>query len=89
MQLTRKLQQKFAFIENDLADAIAVLPSKSEHAAAEKEELLKVPLMFAKVNLYQKKWQKVIDNCDLVVGYSIVPNYASMFIWERMMLNQF
>jgi hypothetical protein len=22
---------------------------------------------------------KVIDNCDLVVGYSIVPNYASMF----------
>jgi hypothetical protein len=44
MQLTRKTQQKFAFIENDLADAIAVL-NKSEHAAAEKEELLKVPLM--------------------------------------------
>jgi hypothetical protein len=28
------------------------------------------------VNLYQKKWQ---SDCDLVVGYSIVPNYASMF----------
>jgi hypothetical protein len=45
MQLTRKTPEVYAFIENDLADAIAVLPSKSEHAAAEKEELLKVPLM--------------------------------------------
>jgi hypothetical protein len=30
------------------------------------------------VNL-PKEMAKVIDNCDLVVGYSIVPNYASMF----------
>jgi hypothetical protein len=82
MQLTRKTPAEvYAFIEKDLADAIAVLPSKSEYAAAEKGRASKgaAYALLAKVNLYQKKWQKVIDNCDLVVGYSIVPNYASMF----------
>jgi hypothetical protein len=30
------------------------------------------------VNLYQKV-AKVVDNANLVTGYSLVPNYASMF----------
>jgi hypothetical protein len=30
------------------------------------------------VNLY-KKVAKVVDNANLVTGYSLVPNYASMF----------
>jgi hypothetical protein len=38
---------------------------------------------------FPKEMAKVIDNCDLVVGYSIVPNYASMFRLAEMMLNQF
>jgi hypothetical protein len=33
--------------------------------------------LLAKVSLYhQKKWQQVVDNCNLVTGYSIVSDYA-------------
>ena len=35
--------------------------------------------LLAKVNLYQKKWQKVIDNCDKVTGYSLVADYADQY----------
>jgi|TARA_R110002124_G_scaffold60893_8_gene166920 hypothetical protein len=82
MQLTRKTTAEvYVFIESDLADAIAALPNKSEYAASEKGRASKgaAYALLAKVNLYQKKWQKVVDNCNLVTGYSIVSNYASMF----------
>ncbi|MFV5700023.1 RagB/SusD family nutrient uptake outer membrane protein [Flavobacterium sp. ZT3R17] len=82
MQLTRKTSAEvYAFIESDLADAITALPNKSEYAAAEKGRASKgaAYALLAKVNLYQKNWQKVVDNCNLITGYSIVPNYASMF----------
>ena len=82
MQLTRKTTAEvYAFIESDLNDAIAALPNKSEYAASEKGRASKgaAYALLAKVNLYQKNWQKVVDNCNLVTGYSIVPDYASMF----------
>lgn len=82
MQLTRKTSAEvYAFIASDLTEAIAALPNKSEYAAAEKGRASKgaAYALLAKVNLYQKNWQKVVDNCNLVTGYSIVPNYASMF----------
>ena len=82
MQLTRKTSAEvYAFIASDLTEAIAALPNKSEYAAAEKGRASKgaAYALLAKVNLYQKNWQKVVDNCNLVTGYSIVPNYASMY----------
>ncbi|TDE01263.1 RagB/SusD family nutrient uptake outer membrane protein [Flavobacterium hiemivividum] len=82
MQLTRKsAAEVYSFIEKDLSDAIAALPNRSEYASAEKGRASKgaAYALLAKVNLYQKNWQKVVDNADLVTGYSIVPNYASMF----------
>jgi hypothetical protein len=82
MQLTRKTTTEvYAFIESDLADAIAALPNKSEYGASEKGRASKgaAHALLAKVNLYQKKWQKVLDDTTLVSGYSIVSNYASMF----------
>lgn len=82
MQLTRKTSAEvYAFISSDLTEAIAALPNKSEYAAAEKGRASKgaAYALLAKVNLYQKNWQKVVDNCNLVTGYSIVPNYASMY----------
>jgi hypothetical protein len=82
MQLTRKTAAEvYVFIEKDLVDAIAALPNKSEYAASEKGRASKgaAYALLAKVNLYQKNWQKVIDNANLVTGYSIVSNYASMF----------
>lgn len=85
MLLTRKTAAEvYAFIEKDLNDAIAVLPNKSAYAADEKARASKgaAYALLAKVNLYQKNWQKVVDNCNLVTGYSISPDYAKMFRLE-------
>ncbi|RKS14617.1 RagB/SusD family nutrient uptake outer membrane protein [Flavobacterium sp. 120] len=82
MQLTRKTSAEvYAYIESDLNDAIAVLPNKSEYAASEKGRASKgaAYALLAKINLYQKNWQKVVDNCNLVTGYAIVSDYASMY----------
>ncbi|TRX11294.1 RagB/SusD family nutrient uptake outer membrane protein [Flavobacterium gawalongense] len=82
MQLTRKTSAEvYALIESDLADAIAALPNKSEYAVSEKGRASKgaAYALLAKVNLYQKNWQKVVDNCNLITGYAIVSDYASMF----------
>ena len=85
MLLTRKpVAEVYAFIEKDLADAIAALPLKSAYSADEKARVSKgsAYALLAKVNLYQKNWQNVVDNCNLVTGYSLVPNYAVMFRLE-------
>ncbi|MDI5894639.1 RagB/SusD family nutrient uptake outer membrane protein [Flavobacterium algoritolerans] len=82
MQLTRKSSAEvYAYIESDLNDAIAILPNKSEYAASEKGRASKgaAYALLAKINLYQKNWQKVVDNCNLVTGYAIVSDYASMY----------
>lgn len=82
MQLTRKTTAEvYSYIESDLNDAIAALPNKSAYAASEKGRASKgaAYALLAKVNLYQKNWQKVVDNCNLITGYSIVSDYASMF----------
>lgn len=82
MQLTRKTAAEvYAFIERDLNDAIAALPEKSAYGSNEKSRASKgaAYALLAKVNLYQKNWQKVVDNCNKVTGYSIVADYASMF----------
>lgn len=85
MQLTRRTAAEvYAFIENDLNEAIAVLPNKSEYAASEKARASKgaAYALLAKVSLYQKKWQKVVDYSNMVTGYSISPDYAKMFRLE-------
>lgn len=82
MQLTRKTSAEvYAFIENDLNDAIAALPEKTAYSVNERSRASKgaAYALLAKVSLYQKNWQKVIDNCNKVTGYSIVSNYATMF----------
>ncbi|MEO8237899.1 MAG: RagB/SusD family nutrient uptake outer membrane protein [Flavobacterium sp.] len=82
MQLTRKASAEvYAFIETDLNDAIAVLPEKTAYSANEKSRASKgaAYALLAKVSLYQKNWQKVVDNCNKVTGYSLVNDYASMF----------
>ncbi|MTH14516.1 RagB/SusD family nutrient uptake outer membrane protein [Flavobacterium sp. LC2016-01] len=82
MQLTRKTSAEvYAFIEADLNDAIAALPEKGAYSANEKSRVSKgaAYALLAKVSLYQKKWQQVIDNCNKVTGYSLVSDYASMY----------
>lgn len=85
MQLTRKTSAEvYAYIESDLNDAIAALPNKGAYSASEKGRASQgaAYALLAKVSLYQKNWQKVIDNCNLVTGYSLVSDYASMFRLE-------
>ncbi|WP_264551322.1 RagB/SusD family nutrient uptake outer membrane protein [Flavobacterium sp. N2038] len=85
MQLTRKTSAEvYAFIEKDLKEAAAVLPNKSQYADAEKARASKgaAYALLAKVSLYQKKWQSVVDNCNLITGYIISPSYAKMFRLE-------
>lgn len=82
MQLTRKSKAEvYAFIEQDLNDAIAALPNKAAYPSSEKGRASQgaAYALLAKVSLYQQKWQQVIDNCNLVSGYSLSPNYATMF----------
>ncbi|WP_291144851.1 RagB/SusD family nutrient uptake outer membrane protein [Flavobacterium sp. UBA7680] len=82
MQLTRKTSAEvYAFIEADLNDAIAALPEKTAYGANDKSRASKgaAYALLAKVSLYQKKWQQVIDNTNKVTGYSIVSDYASMY----------
>lgn len=82
MQLTRKSKAEvYTFIENDLNDAIAVLPNKSAYPMSERARASvgAAHALLAKVSLYQGKWQQVIDNCNLVSGYSLVSDYASQY----------
>jgi tetratricopeptide (TPR) repeat protein len=82
MQLTRKTAPEvYTFIENDLNDAIAALPEKSAYGPNDKSRASKgaAYALLAKVSLYLKKWQQVVDNCNKVTGYAIVDDYASMF----------
>lgn len=82
MQLTRKTKEEvYAFIEQDLNDAIAVLPNKSAYPSSERgrASVGAAYALLAKVSLYQQKWDQVVENCDLVTGYSLSTNYASMF----------
>lgn len=80
MQLTRKpAAEVYAFIEKDLNDAIAALPQKSPDANKGRVSKGSAYALLAKVSLYQKKWQAVIDNCDKVTGYSLVSDYAQQY----------
>ncbi len=85
MLLTRKpVAEVYAFIEKDLQEAIAVLPNRSAYAADEKARASKgaAYALLAKVSLYQKKWQQVVDNCNQITGYALNPSYAKMFRLE-------
>lgn len=85
MLLTRKpVAEVYAFIEKDLQEAIAVLPNRSAYAADEKARASKgaAYALLAKVSLYQKKWQHVVDNCNQITGYALNPSYAKMFRLE-------
>lgn len=82
MLLTKKSQEEvYNFITADLNDAINALPLKSSYSAANVGRASKgaAYALLAKVNLYQKNWQKVIDNCNLITGYSLTPNFADIY----------
>jgi hypothetical protein len=82
MVFTRKSKAEiYAFIESDLQSAIATLPQKSAYSGTNIGRASKgaAHALLAKVALYQKKWQQVIDHCDQVVGYSLTLNFQDIY----------
>ncbi len=82
MLLTRKTANEvYAFIEQDLIDAIAVLPPKSQYSGNDigRASQGAAYALLAKVSMYQRKWQQVVNNCDLVTGYSLTDNFAEIY----------
>lgn len=76
--------QVYDFIEQDLLDAIQVLPEKSEYAQADLGRATKgaAQALLAKVYLYQKDWQNAFDYADDVITsgeYSLEPDYAQLW----------
>ena len=71
----------YAFIESDLQAAIATLPNKTAYTGTNIGRASKgaAHALLAKVSLYEKKWQQVIDHCDQVVGYSLTPNFQDIY----------
>lgn len=73
-------------IEEDLNEAIAALPLKSEYPNAELGRATKgaAQTLLAKVSMYQGKWQQVKDLTDDVIlslEYDLTPNYED--IWKE------
>ncbi|MCY1484375.1 SusD family protein [compost metagenome] len=77
--------QVYDFIEQDLLEAIQVLPEKSEYAPADLGRATKgaAKALLAKVYLYQKDWQNAYEYADEVITsgeYGLEPDYAQ--IWR-------
>lgn len=82
MTLTKKSKEEiYAFIEQDLKDAIESLPNKSAYGANDtgRASVGAAHALLAKVYLYQKKWQLALDQCNLVTGYSLTPVFQDIY----------
>lgn len=82
MQLTRKsVEAVYAFIEQDLQDAIEILPEKSAYPASEIGRASRgaALALMTKVALYQEKWTDVLTYSDQITGYSLTSDYAEIF----------
>lgn len=82
MLLTRRSKEEvYAFIEADLQAAIAALPDKSAYTGTNVGRASKgaAYALLAKVSMYQKKWQEVVNNCNLVTGYSLTDDFAEIY----------
>ncbi|WP_031426616.1 RagB/SusD family nutrient uptake outer membrane protein [Flavimarina sp. Hel_I_48] len=76
----------YEYIEQDLMDAIAALPLKSEYAAQDLGRATKGAAqgLLAKVYLYQEKWQEAADMTNNVINsgiYGLEPDYAT--VWRE------
>lgn len=82
MTLSRKSKEEvYAFIEQDLIAAAEALPDKTAYSGNNIGRASKgaAHALLAKVALYQKKWQQVIDQCNLVTGYSLTPDFQEIY----------
>ncbi len=74
----------YAFIEQDLTEAIAALPAKSEYAPQDLGRATQgaAQALLAKVYLYQERWQDAADMANTVMNsgeYDLEPDYATVW----------
>ncbi|WP_299211013.1 RagB/SusD family nutrient uptake outer membrane protein [uncultured Dokdonia sp.] len=79
-------EETYAFIEQDLIEAIESLPEKSEYPTSELGRATKgaAKALLAKVSMYQEKWEqvKILTNEIIASGeYGLTPNYED--IWKE------
>ncbi len=77
-------EEVYDYIEQDLLDAIAVLPEKSEYASKDLGRATKgaAKALLAKVFLYQKDWQNAYDYANQVITsgeYGLEGDYATLW----------
>ncbi len=74
-------EQVYQQIMTDLQEAAAVLPANYNAANVGRATKGAALTLLAKVNLYQKNWQQVLDLTNQVMGmgYSLTPNYYDVF----------
>jgi len=74
----------YAFIEADLTEAAAKLPSVIPVAERGRVSKAAAQALLAKVYLYQNKWAQAKGMCDIIIGsgqYSLLPDYS--MIWRE------
>jgi hypothetical protein len=79
-------EETYAFIEEDLTEAIASLPEKSEYPISELGRATKgaAKALLAKVSMYQNKWPAVLALTNEIIAsgeYGLIPNYED--IWKE------
>ncbi len=84
---TRNTQEEvYAYIEQDLMDAISVLPAKSEYPAEDLGRATSgaAQALLSKVHLYQEEWSEALTHANAVISsgeYGLEPNYED--IWRE------
>lgn len=74
-------EEVYAAIEQDLTEAAAVLPQSYGPADIGRATKGAALSLHAKVAMYQKKWQNVLDLTNQVIGmgYSLYPDFQRLF----------
>ncbi|MCC4211627.1 RagB/SusD family nutrient uptake outer membrane protein [Leeuwenhoekiella parthenopeia] len=80
------VEEVYAYIEQDLTEAIADLPLKNDYASSDIGRATKGSAqgLLAKVYLYQEKWQQAADMANNLITsnqYDLEPDYAT--IWRE------
>lgn len=80
------VEEVYAFIEQNLNEAIAVLPVSYPAPELGRATKGAAIALLAKVSMYQKKWQQAFDLTNQIINgevgnYGLVPDYAT--IWRE------
>ncbi len=81
------VEEVYTLIEQDLRDAIEVLPERSQYGAADLGRVTRgaARSLLARVHLYQAEYEQVYEQATAVINsgeYSLYPNYPELFRQE-------